>query len=641
MKIQHFFIAFILLIFGTVIGLTGLNFALLNIHGVIQVDQKKIIGTYQGIRGDEFGVLTPLCLSQMHHKPAFPIKNETIDVEGKNMLVVHDFGVPVKHISTVARPSTWGYFTGNIRIGMAWNWLFPLFIGFVGISLLLNLLLGVDRINMVIALAIVYAPICSAWSNFPLYQLGLGAVSAWSFLQILRLENMKKNLLLGLLCGWAASSFALTLYLPRLIPMSWLFIMFSIAIIVKDSLYKNLLKRTPYIILSVLVICILLGFWYVDAKAAIDAMLNSVYPGRRFVTGGSFAIWDFVRGWFPFQLVNYNVSFPNQSELSSFPNLSFLIVVLCIFGFDKERFSGSKVPVFLLGSTIIFFYIYQYFGFPSWLSSITFLGKSHPRRVDSSIMLGEVLLLSYLAKYCKLDPTGRNSAKVCSIIVIAASGIYLMVSTIYGMPESIKNYLLSQHTEHLIIFFAVYGLMVYSYPKNWRKGACLMTVLFAVPGFVFNPLTKAPHRASSNLPAFINVNAGTNRSRVLFITKDGSGGRWQGNSANAVGIASLNGVHHYVDRYMFDRFYSKLQNGEQFNRFNHAAFVLDEKVERFTVEIPRADVIRWKINPLTFDFRELPVRYVAVSTGIKVKLLNNKSLKFIEDKKGFSYFWVK
>ena len=165
-----------------------------------------------------------------------------------------------------------------------------------------------------------------------------------------------------------------------------------------------------------------------------------------------------------------------------------------------------------------------------------------------------------------------------------------------------------------------------------------MAVLFAVPGFVFNPLSKAPHRVSSNLPAFINVNAGTNRSRVLFITADG--GTWQGNSANAAGIASLNGVHHYVDRYMFDHFYSKLQDGEQFNRFNHTMFVLDEKTERFAVDIPHGDVIRWKINPLYFDFRELPVSYVAVSTGIKGKLVNNKFLKFIEDKNGFSYFRV-
>ena len=639
MSLRHFLITFILLIVGTSIGLTGSNFAFWNNYGVVQVEQKKILGSYQGIRSDEWGVLTPLCLSQMRHKPPFPIKNETIDVEGKNMLIVHDFGVPVNHISAIARPATWGYFTGNIRAGMSWNWLFPIFIGFVGISLLLNLLLGVERINMVIALAIVYAPICSAWSNFPLYQLGLGAVAAWSFLQILKSDNMKKNILSGLLCGWAASSFALTLYLPRLVPMTWLLLVFSIAIIVKDSLYNNLFKRLPYIILSLLVICMLLGFWYVDAKDAIDAMLHSTYPGKRIVQGGYFTAWDFVRGWFPFQLVNYNAPFSNQCELSSFPNLSFLIVFLILFGFDKEHFSGSKVPVFLLGSVIIFFYIYQYISFPSWLASITFLGKSHPPRMDSSVMLAQVMLLSYLIKNCKLDSVGRKSTIVCSSVVIAVSGVYLLFSIFNSMPESVKRYLLSQHTEHLIYFFALYVLMVYSYPRNWRKGVCLMAVLFAVPGFVFNPLSKAPHRVSSNLPAFINVNAGTNRSRVLFIT-EGDGGRWQGNSANAVGIASLNGVHHYVDRYMFARFYSKLQNGEQFNRFNHAMFVLDEKTERFAVDIPHGDVIRWKINPLYFDFRELPVSYVAVSTGIKGKLVNNKFLKFIEDKNGFSYFRV-
>lgn len=348
MRLQHFFITVALLVIGTIIGLTGSNLTIANRYGIIQVDQKRIIGHYQWIRSDEWGVLTPLCLSQMRHNPTFPIVNKTIDVEGKNMLIVHDFGVPVKHISAVARPATWGYFTGSVRIGMAWNWLFPLFIGFVGISLLFNLLLGVERINMLLASAAVYAPICSAWSNFPLYQLGLGAVSAWSFLQFLKSDNTKICILLSVLCGWAASAFALTLYLPRLIPMTWLLICFTVVIILKDSLYKLLLRKISFVFLSVLTVCAILGPWYLDARVAIDVILNSAYPGKRIITGGSFAVWDFVRGWFPYQLVNHSAPFSNQSELSSFPNLTFLILFFCFFIWEKIILAGVKYQSYYL-----------------------------------------------------------------------------------------------------------------------------------------------------------------------------------------------------------------------------------------------------------------------------------------------------
>ena len=639
MRLCHFLITLLLLIIGTLAGITGSDLGFADNYGAIQSNQKLLFGNYQPIRSDEWGVLTPLCLSQVTHKPAFPIVNQTIDVEGKNMLIVHDYGVPVKHISAIARPTTWGYFTGKIRLGMAWNWLFPLFIGFVGISLLFNLLLGVEKINMLLASAIVYAPICSAWSNCSLYQLGLGAVSAWSFLQILKSKNTKKCIVLSLLCGWAASAFALTLYLPRLIPMSWLLSVFSIVIIAKDSLYKNMIKRTPYIVLSIFVVCVILGSWYLNAKDAIDAILNSAYPGKRIITGGSFVAWDFIRGWFPYQLVNRNAPFSNQCELSSFPNLSFLIISMLIFYFGKEHFSESKLPVLLFGGVIIVLYVYQYIGFPTWLASVTFLGKSHPSRLDSTIMLAQVMLLSYFAKYCKVNSSGRGRTLVCTFATVLASGVFLYFAVCYSIPEPVKLYLLSNYRKFALIFFALYIFMIYFYLRDWRKGVFAMVLLFAVPGFLFNPVSKAPHHITSNLPAFINAHAGTNHSRVLFIT-EGERGRWQANTANAVGVASLNGVHHYVDRYMFNKFYRNLPGGEQFNRFNHTMFVLDEKTERFTLDIPYGDVIRWKINPLTFNFRELPADYVISDKGNKQKFMGNSSLQFIEGGKGYSCFKV-
>ena len=68
--------------------------------------------------------------------------------------------------------------------------------------------------------------------------------------------------------------------------------------------------------------------------------------------------------------------------------------------------------------------------------------------------------------------------------------------------------------------------------------------------------------------------------------------------------------------------------------------MLDEKTERFTIDIPQGDAIRWKINPLTFNFKELPVEYVIIEKDKKQKLLHNSSLQFIEDVKDFSYFKV-
>src|SRR6185369_16928704 len=68
------------------------------------------------IRWDELAVGTPFALSQLAHKPRFPVVNTNIG-EGQNMLVVPY--TPVLHIVTVSRPATWGYFLLGAQRGLA------------------------------------------------------------------------------------------------------------------------------------------------------------------------------------------------------------------------------------------------------------------------------------------------------------------------------------------------------------------------------------------------------------------------------------------------------------------------------------------------------------------------------------------
>src|SRR5262249_55878770 len=56
------------------------------------------------IRWDELVIATPWALSQLSHKPRFPVVNKNIG-NGQNMLVTPH--APVLHIATVARPATW------------------------------------------------------------------------------------------------------------------------------------------------------------------------------------------------------------------------------------------------------------------------------------------------------------------------------------------------------------------------------------------------------------------------------------------------------------------------------------------------------------------------------------------------------
>ena len=89
------FIAFLVSVFC---GLTGSSLRVAQNWDVVTFNQKVLLVHEQGIRSDERGVITALSLSQLHHKPPFPVVNRSIDASGKNMLIAHDFGVPVMHV---------------------------------------------------------------------------------------------------------------------------------------------------------------------------------------------------------------------------------------------------------------------------------------------------------------------------------------------------------------------------------------------------------------------------------------------------------------------------------------------------------------------------------------------------------------
>src|SRR5262249_11038766 len=90
------------------------------------------------VRSDEWIFYTPWALSQLSHKPKFPVINSNFG-DGQNMLVIP--ATPVNHISTLARPATWGFFFLGAQRGLAWQWWFQSFACFTALFLLFEIVL--------------------------------------------------------------------------------------------------------------------------------------------------------------------------------------------------------------------------------------------------------------------------------------------------------------------------------------------------------------------------------------------------------------------------------------------------------------------------------------------------------------------
>ena len=132
------------------------------------------------IRWDELSISTPLALSQLSHHPKFPVINTNIGL-GRNMLIYHQ--VPVWHVTTLARPGTWGYFLFGAQRGLAWHWWFQVFACFTALYLLFEILLkgksGLAAFGAFWYCASAYIVCWSQWPAYMTFFIATGCVAAY------------------------------------------------------------------------------------------------------------------------------------------------------------------------------------------------------------------------------------------------------------------------------------------------------------------------------------------------------------------------------------------------------------------------------------------------------------------------------
>ena len=177
----------------------------------------------QVIRSDEWLVITPSALAQVHHQPPYPVVNTRLGVDGQNMMVIGMTGVPVLHVSAIAKPATWGFFALPLPNALAWYWFFPFF------GCLLALWAFLEKIapertcrNLALSLLFCLAPYGTGWSYWPLYTAFFAAAGLWSVISMVQARTARRLWIFAILCGLFSAGFALVLYPPWQIPMALL-----------------------------------------------------------------------------------------------------------------------------------------------------------------------------------------------------------------------------------------------------------------------------------------------------------------------------------------------------------------------------------------------------------------------------------
>lgn len=626
-----------------VFGITGSSISNIRSQapGLVSSDDKILIGHPKGIRGDEWAVNTLISIGQYQNRESKnPRMNDSLGPTPRDMSIIHDTGVPTSELSTLSKINLWGFFIFDLRRALAWDWWIPVFIGLNGIWLLLNLICpGQPYFNFSLALLFTLAPECVVWSNWPLLQVGTASLAVSLAIIALKNNNMLVSLLLALCTGFLISWFALQLYLPRLIPVAIIAIASYIGYCINNHVKFFTKNNCVFIIYTLLIASCLIFDWYSRNFEGITRMLNSSYPGQRRIYGGAPVTgWDFnyVRGWlFPITskesfFANYTKMPSNPCEAMSYIGLFIPIAVSVLYYVFKEYRKINYIILFNFG-VLILFIAYEYIGLPEFIGKITFLNRSMPGRSIIGIGFASVILLAFLYK---------NKNVIAVKYKLLFLSLYLVPFIIFFFRnQDLLNYFRENYLSKLI-YIVLFIIIIHATFLYRIKYVTLALLLFIAPITLFwNPIIIAPSHVGVNLPEQIVNDQSKVKYGGRFLVSD-----WfvTTNIFLASGNKVMNATSHYVDPYMFNHFYSKLDNPETYNRFNHLMVFIDNSKPDIEISLGGGDWIKMRLNAADFDFSVFPVDYMAVRNSRFIKGLNaNSKLEFINNVGDFSFYRVK
>lgn len=559
---------------------------------IIDSDAHHLVGKSRSIRSDEWLVHTPMSIAQWSHSPRFPIINENIGPDGHNMLIVGMLGTPVQHISTLAKPATWGYFLFDLRRALAWHWWFPVFGAFLAFWKLTKILIpGNAWIPPITAGIFITSGYVTAWSNWPAYTVFFPATAICISWAMLRVHNNLIKILLSLVLGVVVTGYVLILYPAWQVTTGYLFLFLFLAIIVRDRIVDNLqLIDAMAFMLSIGVTVFFLVVWLNDAHEAIIAMQETVYPGQRAaVNGGGMSEWQFFRGF----LNNHTLYYPNaigsnQSESSSFLYFFPLIIAAYVIMLKDKRIPSPPALVLMIFCVIAV--IYQFLGFPNKIITWSLWGYTLPKRTDLALGTASILLSSiWIAERPFVKPFSKIITTLLALIWAS-----IVISALLQTPLQVTG---SLHPFIYVIIAVIVGglgaALIRGLGVAFLTGVLVINLAMTLP---FNPLIITPSNIESRLGERAPISS--SMSRIIYI--GGSQAMWLA----AAGIPIYNGVFFYPQKTVSEVFDPNGKYVDKINRYQHLHFVPHESSlhKSVIVESPQADVVRIIFDKEEFDF---------------------------------------
>jgi hypothetical protein len=560
------------------------------------------------IRWDELVVFSPFALSQLAHKPRFPVINTNIG-EGQNMLVVPH--APVLHIVTLARPATWGYFIFGAQRGLAWYWWFQPFACFTVLFLLFEIALGgKSKLAALGAFWFCNSAYVICWSQWPAHVIFFAALGCLAAYHLLNSESRSVRVTSAILLGLSIPGFTMIMYPPWQVAAAYFVLFVFAALIIRDKLYVSLgarlRQRIAYIAVAFIIAAGLTLSWLLACLPDLKTMSNSVYPGRRVSLGGDYSLALLFKGVYNLATI-YDApqALHNQSEAASFYCLypAVLIGLSLSRRFARNLGAVGWALVAYLSGALIFLFV----GLPQSIAKLTLLSYIPSYRADLTIGLASILLSMRVLTVSK-DLRGPNRGRWENLWpwLAGAGMIFLIVWHAVVLTKETKGL---PSTRVALLTAILGGFASYCLLSGRIKvfSAFICTVVVATT-ILFNPLsTNLNHIYKSELAGEITrLNRESGRPPLWVCY----GGVHPGVLVTMLGGRSLSGVHWPPQLSMWrvldpDRLYEPL-----YNRYAEVSLDYLPDSSRVSFRAPQDGELRVLISPGYAGLKTLGARYL-------------------------------
>ncbi|GAB2549127.1 DUF7657 domain-containing protein [Spirosoma aerophilum] len=566
-----------------------------------------ISGEPRQIRMDDYAVSTPWLLSQVNN--GLPDQNETIGGEKAPVLVA-----PAKHFSQLFKPQNWGFFFLDSERAYAWTYSFFIVFALIGASFMFLLL---TRNNFWLSILggvwLLLSSGTQSWVYGPAVMIGAVGFMFVAIVYLIYSSNWKTILVSAIALAWLMMVYALILYPPYQVPLSYVLLFLLIGYVLNNWDTQRLFAAWPVKAgagaLTLALAALAFMTFYTDIKPTLDAVMNTVYPGKRSELGGTGFIGNWFSEYFSWQMNDrqFPAKWLNHCELSHFITFTPIIIPAMIVSFWQTR--RIDWVLVLLSVFVIIGYIWIEIGFPEWLAKASLWSMSPTRRTQIPFGIANVLLAIVYLYF--LSTSSVKSKPLYAGLGFAGVVGFMIYAALLNIGDSEGFFKWSNVFIPMLFFVGMGILLLPTWQPNYRIGIfCAGMTLFLMPNLRVNPVAKglSPITEHALYRTVQDIHQRDPNARWVV-----NGSQYISYLVTATGVKLLSGVKYVPERKILKVLDPQMKRDSAYNRYAHTvynSFIDPKKPDSVIIFNNFEDGYLVAMDPCSPRFKTLNVKYV-------------------------------